>query len=176
MIGELRTTVETRSGERATRRRVLQGSVAAMLMAGMTWRNGAAQDATPAATPAVAASVFPVTIVHALGETTVPERPERILSTDMNEAVDSLLAIGLQPVYYGLSGVYIDGVPVWVTEAGLDPGIPFHRIARFEIDVERVAAMQPDLILGPWLEEPLYDLLAGIAPTLVVKASDATTW
>jgi iron complex transport system substrate-binding protein len=146
------------------------------MAAGITWRGGAAQDATPAASPGMVANGFPITIAHALGETTIPALPQRIVSTDMNEVVDSLLAIGLQPVYFGLSGGYIDGVPVWVTEAGLDPDIPFDRIARFEIDVERVAAMQPDLILGTWLEEPLYDQLAGIAPTLVVKASDATTW
>jgi iron complex transport system substrate-binding protein len=94
----------------------------------------------------------------------------------MNETVDSLLAIGLQPVYYGLSGGYIDSVPIWTNDAGLDPDIPFDRIARFEIDPERVLAMDPDLILGTWIEEDLYHQLAGFTPTLVVKASDATTW
>jgi iron complex transport system substrate-binding protein len=172
---DVRSMIAAVSHGRATRRLVPRGGVAA-LAAGMAWRHGAAQEATPEATPGAEASGLPVTVTHALGETTIPAPPGRIVVTDMNEAVDSLLAIGLQPVYYGLSGVQIDGVPVWVTEAGLDPEIPFDRIARFEIDVERVAAMQPDLILGTWLEEPLYDQLAGIAPTLVVKASDVTTW
>jgi iron complex transport system substrate-binding protein len=152
-----------------SRRRLVLGALAAAL----TPRLGMAQEATP---DAAASGKFPVTIAHALGETTIPAMPERIATTDMSEAVDSLLAIGLQPVYYGLSGGYIGGVPVWATQAGLDPDIPFDRIARFELDPERVLAMNPDLILGTWLQEDLYEQLSGIAPTLDVKASDATTW
>jgi iron complex transport system substrate-binding protein len=147
--------------------------VQAALAAALTPRLGMAQVATP---EAAAWGGFPVTITHALGETTIPAMPERIATTDMSEAVDSLLAIGLQPVYYGLSGGYIGGVPAWATEAGLDPKIPFDRIARFELDPERVLAMDPDLILGTWLPQDLYEQLSGIAPTLDVKASDATTW
>ncbi len=157
-----------------TRRLLVGGAMAGAIAVALPVQHGRAQDATPAAGGDLGA--FPVTITHVLGETTVPAQPERIVSTDMNEVVDSLLAIGLQPVYYGLSGGYIDGVPVWVQEAGLDPEVEFDRIARFELDPERVAAMQPDLILGTWVEEPLYNQLSGIAPTLVVKASDATTW
>lgn len=159
-----------------TRRRFLQtgaASIATMALPNPV-HTALARQATP--TSARVGSAFPVTITHALGETTIRAKPDRIVTTDMNETVDSLLAIGLQPVYYGLSGGYIDGVPVWTWEAGLDPDIPFDRIARFAIDPERVLAMDPDLILGTWLEEDLYTLLSGIAPTLVVKASDATTW
>lgn len=155
--------------EALNRRRVL-GGAAAVFATALSRRAALAQEATPAA------GGFPVTVSHALGETVVPARPERIVSTDMNEVVDSLLAVGLQPVYHGLSGGYIDGVPVWTTEAGLDPEIAFDRIPRFELDLERVAAMQPDLILGTWLEESMYEQLTGIAPTIDVKASDATTW
>ncbi len=163
------STNEAMSWRGVSRRRL----VLAALAVALTPRLSMAQEATPRA---ATASGFPVTITHALGETTIPAAPKRIVSTDMNEVVDSLLAIGLQPVYYGLSGGYIDGVPTWVMEAGLDPEIPFDRIARFELDPERVLAMNPDLILGTWIEEDLYDQLSGIAPTLVVKASDATTW
>lgn len=153
-----------------TRRRFFAGAATAVFAA-VAWQTGKAQEATPASDAG-----FPVTVTHALGETVVPARPERIVVTDMNEVVDSLLAVGLQPVYYGLSGGYIGDVPVWVEEAGLDPEIAYDRIPRFEIDPERVASMQPDLILGTWVEEALYEQLSGIAPTIVVKASDATTW
>jgi iron complex transport system substrate-binding protein len=159
---------------RFTRRRFVGAGAMGVVAAGLTVWSGGAQEATPAAS--ADAGAFPVTISHALGETTIPALPWRILTTDMSEAVDSLLAIGRQPVYYGLSGGYIDDVPIWVWEAGLDPAIPFDRIARFELDLERVVTMRPDLILGTWLEETRYQQLSDIAPTLDVKASDATTW
>lgn len=156
---------------RMTRRQVTAYGVAGAAAAMWPLSPGLAQEATPAA-----AAEFPVTVAHALGETRIPAKPQCIVATDMSEAVDSLLAVGEQPVYYGLSGGYIDGVPEWVWEAGLDRDMPFDRIARFEIDLERVVAMQPDLIVGTWLDEPQYQQFSGIAPTIVVKASDKTTW
>lgn len=157
-----------------TRRSILAGAAAAAATLALGREGGLTQESTPASSPTT--SAFPVTITHSLGETTVPAPPERIATSDMNETVDSLLAIGLQPVYYGLSGGYIEDVPAWVTEAGLDPEIPFDRIARFELDAERVAAVQPDLILTTWIEDSLFEQLSGIAPTIDVKSSDATTW
>jgi iron complex transport system substrate-binding protein len=154
-----------------TRRELTASGVAGAAWAAFPFTRVLAQEATPSQS-----GDFLVTVVHALGETTLPSRPRRIVSTDMNEAVDSLLAIALQPVYYALSGGYIDGIPEWVWDAGLDPAIPSDRIARFELDLERVVAMQPDLIVGTWLEERQYQQLSEIAPTIVVKAHDKTTW
>lgn len=167
-------TIRTMTSGGYSRRWLLASAASGVATMALGFRPALAQEATPAASPG--ADEFPVTITHTMGETTIPAQPERIAVSDMNEAVDSLLAVGLQPVYYGLSGGYIDGVPTWVTEAGLDPEIPFDRIARFELDAERVAAVEPDLILTTWIDEALYEQLTGIAPTIDVKSSDATTW
>jgi iron complex transport system substrate-binding protein len=51
-----------------------------------------------------------------------------------------------------------------------------YEAARGEPDMERFAAATPDLIVGAWITEEQYGLLSGIAPTVIVKVSDATAW
>jgi iron complex transport system substrate-binding protein len=71
---------------------------------------------------------------------------------------------------------YIEGLAPWVIEAGAEevPEIP--GTAEGELDFEAITAARPDLILTSWPDEPTYQTLSSIAPTLVFKNSDATTW
>lgn len=48
--------------------------------------------------------------------------------------------------------------------------------AEGELDFEAITAARPDLILTSWPDVTIYQTFSSIAPTLVVKNSDATTW
>ena len=58
-----------------------------------------ASPTTDASAPSssAAAGDFPRTITHAAGETTIPERPERVVVLDTGE-LDSMVALGIIPV------------------------------------------------------------------------------
>lgn len=119
---------------------------------------------------------FPVTITHALGETEIPARPERIVTTNDTEPLDCLLAMGVKPVLYGFTdGYQLGGLTPWVEEIGVEDVERYDNLTR-EPDVERIAAARPDLILDTWTPENLYQQLSGVAPTLVIKAADNTPW
>ncbi|MFT4037392.1 MAG: iron-siderophore ABC transporter substrate-binding protein [Thermomicrobiales bacterium] len=128
---------------------------------------------TPVASPAAA---FPRAIVHASGETVIPAPPQRIAVTNENEALDSLLALGIEPVLYAVGGGYGEGLAPWAEDAGAADLPSFVAADVFTPDPERFAAAGPDLILGTWLESNSYEQLSGIAPTINLKYSEATTW
>lgn len=161
------------SGNVFTRRQVVAG-VAAVALAGAPRLVGA--QATPVATPLADASAFPVTISHAFGDTTIPALPERIVLTNELEGLDSLLALGVRPVGMVTTGGYIGGFAPWAIAAGAEeiPEIP--GTAEGELDFEAITAARPDLILTSWPDETIYETLSSIAPTLVIKAADVTTW
>ncbi|MFT4038819.1 MAG: ABC transporter substrate-binding protein [Thermomicrobiales bacterium] len=162
-----------------TRRRLFTAAGVFSLALAATPRVAGAQAtpvASPAATTPAAADAFPVTITHAFGETTIPALPERIVLTDENAALDSLLALDVQPAAMMLLGGYIGELAPWAINAGAGeiPVIP--GTADGEIDFEAIAAAQPDLILTSWATQDTYDTLSTIAPTIVYKASDSETW
>jgi iron complex transport system substrate-binding protein len=120
---------------------------------------------------------FPVTIEHALGKTTIPERPERVVVVGYTEQ-EPLLALGVKPVgamdWFG-QGTY--GKWPWERAAWDGKPAPLVSNKANEIDFERVAAQKPDLILGLYaaLEKPDYDKLSQIAPTVAQAKGDPYT-
>lgn len=156
-----------------TRRRLVAAAGFLALM-GAPHRAGA--QGTPVAIPTADTGAFPVTIRHDFGETTIPAAPERIVVTNQAEGLDSLLALGVLPVGMVHGRAYIDGLAPWVVAAGGEaiPEIP--GTAEGELDFEAIASARPDLILTSWPDDPTYQTLASIAPTLVFKNSDATAW
>jgi iron complex transport system substrate-binding protein len=104
---------------------------------------------------------------HALGTAEVPSAPQRIVAVTGQMDLDALLALGLQPVATGANFEDDTAVNPWSQER-LDDEAEVFRF-RPEVNVEQVAAFDPDLILGHegWLE-PVYDRLRGVAPTVVV--------
>lgn len=120
---------------------------------------------------------FPITVQHALGETTIPALPERIVAVKDTEPLDSLLAIGLKPVLYGYTdGYQLGRLSSWVQEIGIEDVDRFDNLERAEPDVELIAAANPDLILDVWTAPEVYDQLSGVAPTVVLRNSDNTPW
>ncbi|MGY1744566.1 ABC transporter substrate-binding protein [Blastococcus sp. SYSU D00695] len=127
---------------------------------------GSDPDREETATPD-AGGEFPVTVEHAFGETTVPAEPQRVVSVGFTEQ-DTLLALGVVPV--GVTEWFGDqphAVWPWAQDE-LGDAEPAVLDASDGINVEAVAALEPDLIIGTnaGLDEDTYRALSGIAPTI----------
>ena len=130
--------------------------------------------ATPASddTSSAADGVFPVTIEHVYGTTTVSEKPERVAAVAWaNHEVP--LALGIVPV--GMSKATWgdddgDGILPWVEdrieELGGETPVLFDETDG--IDFEAVADTQPDVILAAYsgITQEEYDTLSKIAPVV----------
>ncbi len=103
------------------------------------------------------------TITHAMGETEVPDDPQRIVILT-NEGTEALLSLGITPVgaanswlgdpWYDHVAPLMEGVQPLGTENGMN--------------LELVAALEPDLILGNMQRhEEVYAQLSAIAPTVM---------
>jgi len=101
----------------------------------------------------------PVRVTHALGETVVTQRPQRVAVLDMNE-LDFLDQLGI-PV----AGMPKDFVPRFLAKYKNDPSISDIG-AIVAPNLEKVYALKPDLILTIPLHAPHYQELSRIAPTL----------
>lgn len=121
---------------------------------------GCAAPAAPAQTPTAPAE--PITITHALGETTIPSTPQRIVALEWTY-VENLLALGIQPIGVADIAGYNNWVqiPVALDEDVVDVG------TRQAPNLETLAGLQPDLIIAPSFRvTEIYDELSAIAPTL----------
>jgi iron complex transport system substrate-binding protein len=85
--------------------------------AAISARGVAAQDgtATPAASP-VAAGTWPRDVNDLFGPVTIPAAPQRVVALSDWYEVDYLLAVGIQPVLYGYTNRYGQGIAPWVIE------------------------------------------------------------
>lgn len=133
--------------------------------------------------PAISEGIFPVTIEHAFGETTVPTRPVRVATVAWaNQEVP--LALGIVPVGMAAASFGDDdgnGVLPWVEARLRELGA--ETPALFDegdgIDFEAVAAVQPDIILAAYsgLTRAEYDTLSQIAPVIAYPESAwGTDW
>ncbi|MFI9010205.1 ABC transporter substrate-binding protein [Actinosynnema sp. NPDC053489] len=114
---------------------------------------------------------FPRTIRHAMGETVIEKRPERVVVLDGGE-LDNVVALGIQPV--GVA--YPDGAPTMPSYIGGKAGNPENVGGITSLNLETIAKLQPDLIIGSRLRaEQQYPKLSEIAPT-VFAARPGYTW
>jgi iron complex transport system substrate-binding protein len=105
---------------------------------------------------------FPRTIKHAMGETKLEKKPERVVVLDTGE-LDNVVALGLKPV--GIA--YTDGSPTMPSYIGDKGGTPENVGTTNNLNLEAITKLNPDLILGSQLRaEALYPKLAAIAPTV----------
>ncbi|MFJ6570566.1 iron-siderophore ABC transporter substrate-binding protein [Streptomyces sp. NPDC091292] len=132
---------------------------------------------------AASSGAFPVTIKHALGTTTIPEKPKRVATVNWaNHEVP--LALGVVPV--GMAAANFgdddgDGVLPWVEkklkELGAKTPVLFDE--NDGIDFEAVADTKPDVILASYsgLTKQDYATLSDIAPVVAYPdAPWATPW
>lgn len=121
----------------------------------------------PVAPAAAPGEAFPVTIEHAYGTAQIPARPERVVSLGYTEQ-DAILAFGVVPVAVRHAfGPEDDVFFPWADAAAGDakPTI----MPRAAVDIEMVAAAEPDLIMAvtAGLEPGEYEKLSAIAPVVV---------
>ena len=124
----------------------------------------AGSDAT---TTAEAAPSFPVTVEHRFGSTTVEQEPKRVAVVGLTEQ-DIVLELGVVPIatteWYGEQP---SAVWPWAREklGGAEPTV-LSTADGFEF--EKVAALEPDLIVGTnaGMKQEDYDKFSAIAPTV----------
>ncbi|HMQ30603.1 MAG TPA: iron-siderophore ABC transporter substrate-binding protein [Chloroflexaceae bacterium] len=132
-----------------------------------------AEAPASSARPAVALACEPGLrpFAHAVGETCVPESPQRIVTTQDQNALLPLLELGVKPV--GSAGLPLeDGTFLFRRVAGFDTsGIAF--VGSYgEPNLEAIALLRPDLIIGPPFQADIYDALSAIAPTVLIDVHE----
>ena len=126
-----------------------------------------ASASEPEATAASSGGGFPATVPHKFGATTVPEEPTRVVVAGLTEQ-DTLLQLGVVPVavteWYGEKPF---ATWPWAEDL-LGDAEPEVLSTTDGFEFERIAALDPDLIIGTnaGLTQKDYDLLSQIAPTI----------
>ncbi|MFB7866551.1 ABC transporter substrate-binding protein [Streptomyces sp. NPDC056069] len=114
---------------------------------------------------------FPRTLTHALGKTEIPAAPKRVVVLDVGE-LDNVVSLGIKPVGFAPSEGD-DGIPAYLKK---DAGSPKSVGTINNLNLEAIANLQPDLILGSQLRAAdKYDELSKIAPT-VFSIRPGFTW
>jgi iron complex transport system substrate-binding protein len=118
-------------------------------------------------TAAAIGSAYPVTLEHKFGETVIEEFPERVVVVGLTEQ-DALLALGVAPV--GVTDWFGDheyAVWPWAQDLLGDAQPEVLNITE-GIQIERVAALDPDVIIGLYsgITDAEYEQLSQIAPTV----------
>ncbi|WP_406246737.1 ABC transporter substrate-binding protein [Microbacterium sp. M] len=137
-------------------------SLAAVLLVGCSSPSSAG-DPTSSATPGTRS------VEHARGTTQVPEEPKRVIVLEPVE-LDTAVALGVTPVGAAVAS-NVSGVPEYLGVEGVEPvgTVP-------EPDLEAIAALEPDLILGTESRHSqLYAQLDAIAPTVFMQ-TQADPW
>ncbi|MEQ3554534.1 iron-siderophore ABC transporter substrate-binding protein [Pseudonocardia nematodicida] len=152
-----------------TRRQMLLGSLAAggVLLAGCgSGDSGGGEQA------AGGEEGFPVTLEHKFGTTTIEAAPQRVVSIGYTDH-DALLALGVPVVgvryWYGDESAAVQS---WAADAVQQSGSQPQVLNMTSPDPEKIAALQPDLIVGIYsdLEQSSYDTISAIAPIVAAPA------
>lgn len=106
----------------------------------------------------VGPGIFPRTVTHSRGATKLAAKPTRVVVLDSGE-LDAVLSLGVTPVG---SATLNNTYPKYLTTTGITPVGDLN-----SLNLEAIAALKPDLILGSKLRaDQLYDKLTAIAPTV----------
>ncbi|MFC8225729.1 iron-siderophore ABC transporter substrate-binding protein [Streptomyces sp. NPDC057287] len=155
---------------RARRTPVLMAGVVAALLVGLAAcgsSDDTAASGSASASGGAAEGSFPAKVATKFGEITVDKAPRRIVALGWGDA-ETVLALGGQPVgasdWLAFGG---EGVGPWAK--GMYDEKP-EIIGTLEPEYEKIAALQPDLILDTKSsgDRTRYDTLSKIAPTVGV--------
>ncbi|MGO3886575.1 MAG: ABC transporter substrate-binding protein [Mycetocola sp.] len=159
-----------RSALLSRRTHALVGAAAALALA-LTGcaSGGAGTDAATDTAAAGSADAGTRTVEHARGSSEVPETPQRVVVLEPLQ-LDTAVAAGITPVGAAVAN-NVSGIPAYL---GVDGVEPVGTVA--EPDLEAIAALKPDLILGTESRHSaLYDQLDSVAPT-VFMGTQADPW
>ncbi|GHH86511.1 ABC transporter periplasmic component [Streptomyces sulfonofaciens] len=105
---------------------------------------------------------WPRTIKQAMGTTVIKAQPKRVVVLDVGE-LDNVVSLGVKPVGVALS----EGSPRLPSYLRKEAGTPKDVGTINSLNLEAIAALKPDLILGSQLRAAAsYDELSKIAPTV----------
>lgn len=111
----------------------------------------------------------PRSVEHAYGTTEVPASPQRVVALSEEFLLADLLAIGVEPV------ASTSNDPSGF--AGIDPAAAadIEVLASAEFNLERLAALRPDLLVAypSYIELVGYDTLSAVAPTVAIGDDDS---
>ncbi|MEH6947536.1 iron-siderophore ABC transporter substrate-binding protein [Bacillus sp. JJ634] len=120
---------------------------------------------------------YPIVIKHALGETTIEEKPERVVTIQWSNH-DVALALGVVPVGFSAAnyGVQDDsGMLPWTADKLEELGAETPTIFQDTdgLDFEAIADANPDVILAAYsgITQEEYDTLSEIAPVVAYQTS-----
>ncbi|MCX5412924.1 ABC transporter substrate-binding protein [Streptomyces sp. NBC_00059] len=117
------------------------------------------------------AGEFPRTLTHAMGTTKLESAPKRVVVLDVGE-FDNVVSLGVKPVGYAPSEGD-EAIPSYLKK---DAGSPVSVGTINSLNLEAIAGLEPDLILGSQLRAAdMYDELSAIAPT-VFSIRPGFTW
>ena len=142
--------------------------------------SGSDTAAEPTATTTADPDAFPVTIEHALGETTIESEPTRVATLGWTDH-DHAIALGVVPVgatkitWGGNKAGSTDWFDAAVEEAGAEAPVRYDDADGAPID--EVAELAPDLILATnsGITEQEYAKLSKIAPVVAYPEAPWTT-
>ena len=95
-------------------------------------------------------SKYPVTVSHGMGELTLDQKPERILSLSPT-ATEILFAIGAGSQVYAVDD-----------QSNYPPDIPITGISGYAPNLEAILGMEPDLVIHSYLPEDIESGLANV--------------
>ncbi|MFF8908710.1 ABC transporter substrate-binding protein [Streptomyces olivaceoviridis] len=114
---------------------------------------------------------WPRTIRQAMGDTVIKAQPKRVVVLDVGE-LDNVVSLGVKPVGVATT----EGSPELPSYLKKDAGSPKSVGTINSLNLEAIAALKPDLILGSQLRAAAqYDELSKIAPT-VFSIRPGFTW
>jgi len=131
----------------------------------------AAQPAGQAVEAETAADAATRTIEHAAGTTEIPADPQRIVTLNDANVLAPLLELGAIDRIAGSAHAIENGEPVYRGSKDKDTS-SITPVGQYgEPDLEKIAALDPDLIVGPASAsaEENYSTYAKIAPTVLVR-------
>ncbi|WP_449538613.1 iron-siderophore ABC transporter substrate-binding protein [Ferdinandcohnia sp. Marseille-Q9671] len=122
-------------------------------------------------------STYPITIKHALGETVIESKPERVVTIQWGNH-DVALALGVVPVGFSAANYGVQdesGMLPWTAEKLKDLGQENPTIFQDTdgLDFEAISDANPDVILATYsgITQEEYDTLSEIAPVVAYQTS-----
>jgi iron complex transport system substrate-binding protein len=100
-------------------------------------------------------------IKHALGEVEVPLDPQRVVTINP-VTLEAALALGVQPVggsHWDWNQPYLQGKVDNIQDVGWIP----------DVNLEKIAVLNPDFIIGSAYQQSIYNLVSQIAPTFLAE-------
>lgn len=164
-------TMNTTSGRRGRRWLPVPAALALLVLAGCgAEATGESRGDASEASGACAAGTRP--FEHSAGSACVPDRPQRVVTLQDQNALLPLWELGFRDVVGSVGAFDEDGEPFFRRMQAYDTSQITFVGDYGEPNVEAVAALEPDLIVGPpGLES--YEQLSALAPTVLIDTFDA---